>query len=262
MLGAANSLAVYLDPESRERSQQLSAQLQLPLINSLQDTSFPYLLSYTELGLALLQTGSKASGPVWVDFVGGSASYRRNQGGGELIVKAVSGEKKQRPTVLDATAGLGRDSFVLASWGYPVTLCERSVVVARLLADGLERAAHCGDEELLETIERMQLEEGDAVDYLQSLQASNYPDVVLIDPMFPPSKKTALVKKEMRAFHQVVGADQDSALLLEAALKYANNRVVVKRPKKAEFLSDKAPNFSVAGKAIRFDIYTKKAFGK
>jgi 16S rRNA (guanine1516-N2)-methyltransferase len=80
--------------------------------------------------------------------------------------------------------------------------------------------------------------------------------------MFPASKKSALVKKEMRAFHQLVGADVDSEELLALAIATAKHRVVVKRPKKAEVLAGRKPNFAVEGKAIRFDIYSHKAFDK
>ncbi|MEE8057275.1 MAG: class I SAM-dependent methyltransferase [Pseudomonadales bacterium] len=259
--GPDQAFAVQLDSDNELRCRQLAADLQLPLTDD-DSASYTYLLIYTEQGLALQRTDSKAAGPVMVDFVSGVASYRRAKGGGELIVKAVAGDKQPRPTVLDATAGLGRDSFVLASWGYPVTLCERSPIVACLLDDGLQRASQAGDSALQAVIARMQLQPIDAVSYLQQLEQSTWPDVVLIDPMFPPSKKSALVKKEMQVFQQIIGADQDSELLLNAALEYANNRVVVKRPRKSQFLTDKKPNFSVEGKAIRFDIYTKKAFGK
>ncbi len=255
-------IAVLLQPHNEAFTLSLAAQLQLPLVDKTNAESFSYLLIHSEIGLAIQQTGRRAAGPVAVDFVGGAATYRRNRGGGELIVKAVSGNKQQRPTVLDATAGLGRDSFVLASWGYPVTLCERSPVVACLLADGLLRATESGDAELQAVMARMQLQRIDAVSYLQALDATQWPDVVVIDPMFPASKKSALVKKEMQAFHHIVGADCDSEILLDAALQYAKHRVVVKRPKKAQHLAGKKPNFSVEGKAIRFDIYTKKAFSK
>ena len=42
--------------------------------------------------------------------------------------------------MLDATAGLGRDAFVLASLGCQVTLIERVPAVAALLENGIERA--------------------------------------------------------------------------------------------------------------------------
>ena len=259
---ANQTIAVRLDTDNPSRSRALAVQLQLPLATDSNLDHFSYLLAYGLQGLGLQPTGPKAAGPVLVDFVTGAAAYRRNRGGGELIVKAVAGNKQQRPTVLDATAGLGRDSFVLASWGYSVTLCERSPIVACLLDDGLRRAAQSDDVVLQAVLGRMQLQALDAVVYLEHLEKSARPDVVVIDPMFPPSKKSALVKKEMQAFQQVVGADLDSERLLEAALACANNRVVVKRPRKSPCLAGRSPNFSVEGKAIRFDIYTKKAFGK
>ena len=253
-------LAVYCNPEAPARSRHLAASLQLPVVETAAaDAEYPYLLIDTERGLALQQTGRKAAGPVRVEFATGTAAHRRSFGGGELIVKAVGGGRQRRPMVLDATAGLGRDSFVLASWGYPVVLCERVPVVACLLRDGLRRAAASDDAELRAVIARMRLQAVDALDYLRGETA---PEVVVIDPMFPPSKKTALVKKDMQAFHRLVGADTDSESLLALALTTAIYRVVVKRPLRAEYLADRQPSFSVTGKAIRFDIYTIKAFDR
>jgi len=255
-------IAIKLNVEKRQQCQRLAERLQLSLVSDSEVDGYPYLLEYQEEGLCLQQTGAKAAGPVLVDFSGGTAAHRRQQGGGELIVKAVAGNKQQRPTVLDATAGLGRDSFVLASWGYPVTLCERSNIIAALLDDGLQRARQMDDPPLQTIMQRMDFKALDAVDYLQAAGENSPPDVIVIDPMFPSSKKSALVKKEMQAFHYIVGADQDSAQLLDLALATATHRVVVKRPKKAEYLAGKKPNFAVEGKAIRFDIYSLRAFSK
>lgn len=261
------SIAVCLNPDEPHRSHRLATQLQLPLIDvpnkdDLVGVSYGYLLIYTPMGLALQQTGCKASGSIVVDFVSSKASYRRSKGGGELLVKAVGGNTQQRPTVVDATAGFGSDSFVLASWGYFVTLCERSPLVGCLLEDGLQRAKSIGDCGFQKIINRMHLMTMDAVDYLQQLGAANLPDVVVIDPMFPPSKKKSLVKKEMRALQQLVGIDQDVSSLLLAALVAARHRVVVKRPIKGKFLLDREPSFSLNGRVIRYDIYAIKTFGK
>ena len=76
--------------------------------------------------------------------------------------------------------------------------------------------------------------------------------------MFPHKKKSALVKKEMRAFQQLLGADMDSARLLEVALNYAGKRVVVKRPSYAEpiqLASGRKPNTAIESKKHRFDVY-------
>jgi 16S rRNA (guanine1516-N2)-methyltransferase len=156
--------------------------------------------------------------------------------------------------VLDATAGLGRDAFVLASLGASVTLVERNPVVAALLFDGLRRAA--ANPQLAAVAARMQLQHCPA---WQALATHAPVDVVFLDPMFPAREKTAQVKKEMRAFHEVVGSDDDASSLLAPALQLAKKRVVVKRPGYAAFLAGQAPTMSVTGKNNRFDVYVNAA---
>lgn len=194
--------------------------------------------------------------PVAVDF---ELALRHRHPGKELLIKAVGGSRN-RASVVDATAGLGRDSFLMASHGCTVTMCERMPVVAALLADGLRRAN--GAEECIEIAQRMRLHKGGAKDYLMGLAEDDCPDVVYLDPMFPVSGKSALVKKEMRLFHSLVGLDEDSDVLLDLALQRARHRVVVKRPPKAPYLAERKPQLSIAGKAVRFDIYPLKAFAK
>lgn len=261
---ASGKLALLSNEDFRQKTTELATELGLAVVDEVLALEYPYVLTYTAKGLALQQTGAKADGPVSVEFTEGASAYRRNKGGGELIVKAVSGNKSSKPSVLDVTAGLGRDSFVLASFGYQVTALERSPIAFNLLRDGLERARLRGldDPELKAIAKRLEFICTDAIDYLNFIAPENPPDVVLIDPMFPHSKKSALVKKDMRAFQTIIGPDSDSDLLLQAAKNIVVHRVVVKRPKKAEFLAGEKPNFSVEGKAIRFDIYTKKSFKK
>ena len=131
-----------------------------------------------------------------------------------------------------------------------------------LLSDGLSRGLESEDEALRTIIGRMCFRHGDSLDYLRQLNDCDCPDVIYIDPMFPASKKSALVKKEMQAFQKLVGADQDSHALLTLALDKAINRVVVKRPLKAECLGGVEPAFAMKGKAVRFDIYSLKSFSK
>ena len=73
--------------------------------------------------------------------------------------------------------------------------------------------------------------------------------------MFPPRSKSALVKKEMRVFHALVGSDDDADELLPAALRVARKRVVVKRPRIAPALEGARPSHVLAGKRNRYDIY-------
>jgi len=213
-------------------------------------------LAWHDNMLVLRHTELPKQGDIVVDFASGAASYRRLHGGGagEAIAKACGLKKKRDITVLDATAGLGRDAFVLASLGASVTLVERNPAVAALLLDGVRRGQQCA--ELRWLAERMQLWHSAA---LTALQQHTPVDVVYLDPMFPPRDKTALVKKEMRAFHDVVGSDVDADALLAPALHLALKRVVVKRPGYADFLAGQAPTMSVSGKNNRFDVYINAA---
>lgn len=222
-------------------------------LQSLQ-TEAPFSLTWSDGHLELRKLDEPKLGPVFVDFVEGAVAHRRKFGGGrgQSIAKAVGLKSGANPTVVDATAGLGRDAFVLASLGCQVTMLERHPVVAALLADGLQRAQQ--DAEIGEWMrDRMLLRAGSALKNLQQLGFT--PDVVYLDPMFPHRQKSALVKKEMRVFQSLVGPDLDADALLPAALAVAGKRVVVKRPDYAGYLNDKTPSMSIETKSNRFDVY-------
>ena len=181
-----------------------------------------------------------------VDFLSGSFRYRLKNGGGrkQPLARAVGIRGDELPSVIDSTAGFAKDAFVLAALGCRVTMFERSLEMANLLTDGLQRAKD--DADIGEIISRMQLVTGDSISLLATMRA----DVIYLDPMYPKRTKSALVKKEMQFLQRVVGADEDSDQLLQAALKSANNRVVVKRPKKAEPI-DGSVSFTVSSKNTR-----------
>jgi 16S rRNA (guanine1516-N2)-methyltransferase len=227
------------------------------LVDSLQQyaADAPFALVLGALHLELRKLDEPKLGPIFVDFVEGAVAHRRKFGGGrgQSIAKAVGLKSGLNPSVVDATAGLGRDAFVLASLGCQVTMLERHPVVAALLADGLQRAQQDGEIGGWMR-ERMSLRAGSALENLQQLGFT--PDVVYLDPMFPHRQKSALVKKEMRVFQSLVGADLDADALLPAALAVAGKRVVVKRPDYAGFLNDLAPSMSIETKSNRFDVYT------
>lgn len=173
-----------------------------------------------------------------------------------MIAKAVGVQPGIRPTVLDATAGLGRDAFVLAQLGCVVTLIERQPIIAALLEDGIRRAM--ADAEVAPIMTRMRLIGGDAIASMQDWK-EEAPQVIYLDPMFPHRDKSALVKKEMRLFRPLTGDDDDAPALLEAALTLASHRVVVKRARKAPVILGPAPGYVLEGKSSRFDIYPKKS---
>ena len=217
-----------------------------------------FSLHYDDQGLSLRKTDEPKLGAISVDFVTGAVAHRRKFGGGkgQSIAKAVGLNKGATPVVLDATAGLGRDGFVLASLGCKVILHERHPVVAALLYDGLQRAYN--DIEIGSWMKQnMSLVFGSSHTLLA--QCESMPDVVYLDPMFPHREKSALVKKEMRVFQDLVGADNDADDLLEFAYPLASKRVVVKRPDYAPFLNNKTPSMQIKTKKNRFDVYVKAA---
>ncbi|AOY88505.1 SAM-dependent methyltransferase [Marinobacter salinus] len=217
------------------------------------------LLFLDENGLGLQLTGKGAPGPVRAEFVTGKMGYRREHGGGagQLVARAVGLHKTRAGLhVLDATAGLGQDAFILASLGCRVTLFERNPVIHALLADGLARASLNVD--CAPIIERMTLRQGGSIEWLEGA-GRDAADVVYLDPMFPHREKSALVKKEMQIFRAVVGDDDDAGKLLEVALTCATYRVVVKRSRKAPAIPGPEPATRVEGKSSRYDIYSIKA---
>jgi len=222
------------------------------------EQSSGFSLHYDDKGLSLYKTDEPKLGAINVDFVTGAVAHRRKFGGGkgQSIAKAVGLNKGATPVVLDATAGLGRDGFVLASLGCKVILHERHPVVAALLYDGLQRAYN--DSEIGPWMQQnMSLIFGSSHTLLA--QCDSMPDVVYLDPMFPHREKSALVKKEMRVFQELVGGDTDADDLLEFAYPLASKRVVVKRPDYAPFLNDKTPSMQIKTKKNRFDVYVKAA---
>ena len=188
-----------------------------------------------------------------VDFVGGAVGHRLRFGGGrgQALPRAAGFTRGQTPSVIDATAGLGRDAFLLASLGAEVTLIERSPEVHALLADALARAGSAGPD-YASIAGRMTLLLGDARTLLKGLAA----EVVLVDPMHPPRGNTALVKQEMRLLRQAVGDDPDAFELMQAALASATKRVVLKWPMRAEAMPGlRPPSHQIAGKSTRYDVF-------
>ncbi|OOS00794.1 16S rRNA (guanine(1516)-N(2))-methyltransferase [Haemophilus paracuniculus] len=218
------------------------------------DSSAILALVQTNHQLELRKLDEPKLGAIAVNFVDGTMAHRRKFGGGrgEAVAKAVGIKGDYLPSVIDATAGLGRDAFVLAAVGCKVTLVERNPVVSALLEDGLQRAYQ--DPEIGEFMrDRMILAPVSSILALDPDQFAA--DVVYFDPMFPHKQKSALVKKEMRVFQHLVGADLDADDFFDHAKALARKRVVVKRPDYAPFIAEQKPDFSQTTKNHRFDVY-------
>ena len=274
------SLLVILCPTQKIQAQFLADQLSIPIIDGSHlafakpreiegfvrsivksnhsATRFVFMLS--DLGLSLSQIAEDNLLSIRADFYSPTVNYRRQKGGGkgQMIAKAIGLNSLTAPHVLDATAGLGGDAFVLASLGCTVTMVERVPEVHALLADGLRVAGAWGsakDQTLIAILKRMTLVESDAAKYMQTLEDTKKPEVVYLDPMFPLRTKSIQVKKEMHVFHQLIGKDIDADLLLQTAQECAQKRVVVKRPRIAPFLAGLKPNYTLEGRSNRYDVY-------
>lgn len=223
-------------------------------------SEFRTVLLLDDHGLALQQTGPGAPGALRVDFGSGAMRHRRRGGQNELLGRAVGVGKRPELAVLDATAGLARDSFVLADLGCRVLACERDPVIHALLCDGLRRAAAADDDWLRQTSARISVAVGEAqalaVPQLASL------DVIYLDPMFPARSRHVAVKRDL-ALLQLLLREQgaaDAGALLDWALQQDVARVVVKRPLKAGELGGREPSHRLAGRAVRFDVYVLRGF--
>jgi 16S rRNA (guanine1516-N2)-methyltransferase len=241
-------------PGAAARAAELAAQLGLPLVESGRQHNL--LLRLSQAGLELLKPDDPhLRGPLRVDFTAGALDFRRRQPGRELLLRAVGCKGTVWPAVLDATGGLGRDSFLLAAAGCQVRIFEREPVLAALLADGLQRASLCPATAAIAA--RISLTVSNAMVVLQEMQNKGQrAEVIYLDPMFPERRKSALVKKEAQFLQLLAAPDSPEAekKLLAAALA-VSGRVAVKRPVKASFLAGRQASHSLNGKTVRFDVY-------
>ena len=189
-----------------------------------------------------LQFHSEELGEMCFDFED-TYSYHQRQKYAltkEPLAKALAikgaGEKR---VIWDTTCGTGKDSLLIHYFGAHLTSFERSPAVYLLLKDALRRYPMDFD-----------LVFGDASKISNQIR----PEVIYYDPMYPAKKKSALPRKEMRIFKEMVGEDLDSQDFLEWALKTATERVVVKRPLEADPIKEK-PSASYTGKSTRYDMY-------
>jgi 16S rRNA (guanine1516-N2)-methyltransferase len=226
----------------------------LPFIGYFKRENFDYVLALSSTGLCL-EDVKKKLGSLKIDFLNGKLAYRlrhlKNQK--QLLARAIGLKPNFKPIVLDATAGLGSDGFILSQLGCPVLLLERSPIIFLLLRDALKRALNHSNS-LPPSIKIINV---DALIYMKKIIVGMQapPEIIFLDPMYPDSNKSALVKREMRFLRQLVGDDNDAPKLLKLGLTCAKQRVIVKRPRLSNYLAEIKPHHSLLGKQHRLDIY-------
>ena len=165
------------------------------------------------------------------------------------MISHIAKTKKENPKAIDATAGMGEDSLILAACGYEVTMFEQNPVIAALLRDALRRAKK--HPELCDIVDRMTLIEGNSIELMPKLTFS--PDIIYLDPMFPKRQKSGLINKKLQLIQKLEQPCFEGEALLNAAISLNPEKIIIKRPLKGENLAGKTPSYTIKGKAIRYD---------
>ncbi len=235
-----DSVALLQRPGYESKIEQISSKYQIPIVTIQQNSSIRFLLDIEDGILKLMESGSVRFRPIYCHSGSLQRISRRT-----LLGRAI-GRKAQ--TVIDATAGLGGDAFLLSRMGYSVLAIERQPVIAALLEDGILR--------ILESSDRIKIEFRFADSRKTLFNMNESPDVIYLDPMYPAGRKSSVaVARPIRILRELAGDDSDIDSLLNASFKFASRRVVIKRPHFAEPLRRDKLSDSVMGKLVRYDLY-------
>lgn len=250
------AVRVVVLENTRVAATVLADQLGVPVQETI-DNDF-FCVVYAEEGVSLHAPRSFRLSPLKVDFASGKSKHRFLQGDGfgQPLAKAIGAKASHLPYVLDATAGLGGDAFVIASLGCKVQMVERNVILAALLADGLTRASEDiqvnGLSEIIQN--HLQLQVADMTS-LDSSLLDEIPEVVYLDPMYHKNSKRRLPGRTMQYFRALLTEPQDDVVLFEAALALKPKRIVVKRSVKDATITTLLPSHQIFGKTTRYDVY-------
>lgn len=249
-------LYIHADEQHHETARKFAEQQHLPLYNN--ETNGLCLL-FASTGYELTDLSTKAT--IRVTFTEGSLAHRVKFANSykQPLAKAIGVTNKSKPTVLDITAGLARDAYVLYSLGCSVTMVEASAVLATMIQQAIDYSNQTDNENII-NCESFKIVNSDSLTYMQNLNIE-VPDVIYMDPMYPERKKSALVKKDMQILHKLIGppSDELNRNLLNQALQLARQRVVIKRPENASEIDGPPPTLKFSSKKTRYDVYVIKA---
>lgn len=238
-----NKLTIYIDDGGdRDTALALSQQLGAPIAEKPGDE---LTLVIDGSGLSLVGCGMRYQG----DFTRMLNRVTKGRLHHEMLVK-IAKTKTEHPIAVDAAAGMGEDSFLLAAAGYEVYLFEQDAVIAALLKDALRRARE--DERLCGIVTRMHLTEGNSIELMPQIEEK--PEIVYLDPMFPPRKKSGLIQKKLQLIQKLEQPCADEKELFDAAAALHPKKIIIKRPLNGALLADQKPSYTVKGKAIRYDV--------
>lgn len=247
------------DPSCDGAAADLAASLSLPLAGpGAADADLLLAVAPGGLSLRLAEPGPAGPGPVRIEIDTLDWSALTAAGSRQPLARAIGLGSGPPPTVLDATAGLLGDAIHLAALGCRVHAVERHPVMHALHIGALGRLRAHRDGRCAALADRIDTICADTSVLLRDPEALARlaPDVIYLDPMHPPRRKSALVGKEMRILRMLVGDDPDWPDLLGAALVAGPRRVVLKQPRHAP-PAPGAPRrvHSHAGRSVRYDVF-------
>ena len=231
-----NNITIYIDGGGdRDTALALSRHIGIPIADRMGDE---LTLVVDGSGLSLVGKGMRYQG----DFARMLSRVTKGRLHHEMLVKLAK-TKTEHPVAVDAAAGMGEDSFLLAAAGYEVYLFERDQVIAALLGDALRLRGIVG---------RMHLTEGNSIELMPQLGITA--EIVYLDPMFPPRKKSGLIHKKLQLIQKLEQPCADERELFDAAAAMHPKKIIIKRPLNGAPLADRKPSYTVKGKAIRYDV--------
>lgn len=239
---------IYFGEEYRDYVANIARRINADLVDGteIQVPEHELYLRYDSTGLSLVNDSLEMKG----DFTQLRNRILQKNLEHEMIVRAVRIKDAGKTIkVLDATAGMGEDSFILAAAGFDVVLYEYDGVIAALLEDALLRASD--EDDLGPIVQRMTVHNGDSIEAMKKLHGDA--DVIFLDPMFPKRTKSAMIGKKFQLLQQLEAPCTDENELMMAAIGACPQKIVVKRPTKGQTLAGIKPDFSYEGKAVRYD---------
>jgi len=237
---------ISLSDQSHEEAKKIAMKLDLPF-ESQEPSIIPadknlYYFVVEKENKYLKVGKNNKSKPIFCNFTEWASNKKKSN-----LVRCMKGLPLDC-SVVDATAGFGRDSLELATVSASVLMIERLPWMHYLLQQGIRETKK---EPGLSLTKKLSLQLADSHNYLSS--AEQFTDVVYLDPMFP-NAGSARAKKNIQALRDLTEEDQSDDLL-PLAISFAKKRVIVKRHKNSEYLNQHKPTFSISGRVIRFDVY-------
>tara|TARA_A100001015_G_scaffold269833_1_gene321841 strand:+ start:337 stop:1074 length:738 start_codon:yes stop_codon:yes gene_type:complete len=191
----------------------------------------------------------RALTPLKIDIKKGALGWRLARAQHETHLKKAIGKTDQPLRILDATAGLLRDSMIMLALGHSVTAYEQSKILYTMLNNELNQLSET-DSNLL----NFQLINSNVCETKFSDESF---DVIYFDPMYPEDRASSARRSDLKKINSILeieGLASDPESTFTYLRNIPSTKLIVKRPLKADAFEGSI-NYQITGKSVRFDIY-------